>query len=329
MAQFWRQIGLVGLGAGLCSALLLASVLSGSTLSVALVYISPLPILIASLGWSHWAGLAAVVTATVALAVAFDPYLLLIFPACIGLPAWWLGYLALLARPAGPQGELDWYPVGRLVLWAAAIGALLVMLALTQLGGNGASIHDTLRAGFDRLLRMQMDPPADGPPTLPGMNDPRGMIDLMVIVLPPAVAALVTLVQLLNLWLAARIVNISGRLRRPWPDLAGTRLPTAAAAVLAATLAASFLPGLVGMFAALPTAGLLIAYAVAGCALMHFVTRRLENRTIVLLGIYATFVLFAWSGWPVVVLTSLGLADAAFDFRRRVAAAREPPVPPA
>ena len=39
----------------------------------------------------------------------------------IAFGAWWLGYLTLLARPAanGAGNALDWYPVGRLVLWAA------------------------------------------------------------------------------------------------------------------------------------------------------------------------------------------------------------------
>ncbi len=51
------QIVLIGLGAGAASALLFASVASGSLLSLLLFYLAPLPILIAALGWSHWAGL--------------------------------------------------------------------------------------------------------------------------------------------------------------------------------------------------------------------------------------------------------------------------------
>src|ERR1035438_5291786 len=43
----------------------------------------------------------------------------------VGLPAWWLGYLALLARPASAiDPKLEWYPVGKLVLWAALLSAL-------------------------------------------------------------------------------------------------------------------------------------------------------------------------------------------------------------
>ena len=57
------QIILIGLGAGGASALLFAAVASGSWLSVFLFYVSPLPIMIAALGWSHLAGLIAAISA--------------------------------------------------------------------------------------------------------------------------------------------------------------------------------------------------------------------------------------------------------------------------
>ena len=53
------QIILVGLGAGAAAATLFASVVSGSIVAIFLFYLAPLPILIAALGWSHWAGLIA------------------------------------------------------------------------------------------------------------------------------------------------------------------------------------------------------------------------------------------------------------------------------
>src|SRR5258707_8225376 len=126
MAQFWLQIGLIGLGAGAASALLFASVLSASILSVVLFYLAPLPILIGAIGWSHWAALAAALTAALGLTLAFGGFFFPAFLISFGLPAWWLGYLALLARPAASEGETEWYPPGRLVVWAASLGALAV-----------------------------------------------------------------------------------------------------------------------------------------------------------------------------------------------------------
>src|SRR6476659_3158352 len=95
------QIALIGIGAGAAAALLFASVASGSYLSIALFYVAPLPIMIAALGWSHLAALIAALSAAIALAAVFGSVFFLAFLAGAGLPAWWLGYLAMLARPSG------------------------------------------------------------------------------------------------------------------------------------------------------------------------------------------------------------------------------------
>ena len=329
MTRFWWSIGLVGLGAGLCSALLFASLLSGSALSILLFCLVPLPIMIAALGWSPWASFVAVVTAAATLALTINPFLAIGFPLSVGLPAWWLGYLALLARPAGPNGELEWYPLGRLVLWAAFLSALVTLIGLAQFGSTQAGIEQSLRTAFEHMLRMQLATPANGPLVVPNVDNPKQLIDTLVRVLPPAAAALTTITQLLNLWLAGRVVKISGRLRRPWPDIAATRLPAAAMAALAVAVAGSFLPGLTGMAAALPGASLLVAFAALGFAVMHGITRHLQGRTAILIGLYTGFVLLGWSGWPVLVMALLGLVDAAVDLRQRFAATRgPPPVPP-
>src|SRR5580704_13027789 len=114
------QIILIGLAAGVAAALLLASFASGSLLSIVLFYLAPLPVMIAALGWSHIAGLLAALVAATALAAAFGGLFFVAFLIAVGLPAWWLSYLTLLARPAGGAAvggpaAIEWYPVGRLV----------------------------------------------------------------------------------------------------------------------------------------------------------------------------------------------------------------------
>jgi len=123
------QILLIGLGAGAVAALLFASVASGAPLSLLLAHLAPLPILIVALGWNHWAGLTAALSAAAGLGAVIGFPLFLGFLIGVGMPAWWLGYLALLARPSanGAGASLEWYPVGRLVLWAALIGTTMVV----------------------------------------------------------------------------------------------------------------------------------------------------------------------------------------------------------
>src|SRR5215470_18811913 len=126
------QFVLVGFAAGLASALVFASIASGSALSIPLFYLAPLPILIAAMGWSQVSGLIAAGVAALGLGIAFGSMLFIVFLVGVGLPAWWLGYLALLARPVtnGAPGHLEWYPIGRLVIWAAFVGSLVVLAVI-------------------------------------------------------------------------------------------------------------------------------------------------------------------------------------------------------
>src|SRR5262249_25234390 len=76
----------------------------------------PLPILIAALGWSHMAGLIAAASATAAI-VALSGTFFVAVPV-IAFGAWWLGYLALLARPAtNGGGAVRLYPARPPLLW--------------------------------------------------------------------------------------------------------------------------------------------------------------------------------------------------------------------
>jgi len=313
------QILLVALGAGAATALLFASVASGSIMSIPLFYLAPLPILIAGLGWSHWAAMIAAIFAAATLALVFGPFFFASFLLGVGLPAWWLAYLTLLARPAErptPDG-LEWYPVGRLVTWTAVLGALVVAAAIPNIGIDEESFRAALKGGFERMLRQnRADMPFDGA----GINDRT--LDVLVASIPPAAAVLATVTNALNLWLAGRIVKVSGRLRRPWPDIAAMQFPRFTPPLLAAAVAGSFFPGLIGIIASALAASLLIAYAVLGFAVLHAVTRDINVRNVLLAVVYAVVLMLVW---PVLLMALVGLVDTALDIRGRVAKKRGPP----
>ena len=67
------------------------------------------------------------------------------------------------------------------------------------------------------------------------------------------------------------------------------------------------------------TATMLLAYALLGLAVLHAITRGMNSRPFALGGLYAAVIIF---GWPMLLLSVLGLADTAFDLRGRVAAKR-------
>jgi hypothetical protein len=164
------------------------------------------------------------------------------------------------------------------------------------------------------MLRMQGEPSAPDATT-------RQLVDLLVMALPPAAAVIDTLTNVINLWLATKIVLVSGRLRRPMPDLAAMRFPPYAAAVFGVSILGTFIPGIAGIVATVFAFAMLIAYGVLGLAVLHTITRGLAVRPFVLGGAYAAVML----GWPILALSMLGLTDSALDIRGRIARKRNLP----
>ena len=318
------QLFLIGIAAGAASALLFASIASGAVIALLLCNLATLPILIAALGWHHIAGLIAAVTAAAALAAIFDGFFFITFMVGVGFPAWWLGYLAVLARPGAQPGELEWYPVGRLVVWAAVLGACVVTVAILNFGTDADTFRAGLRRAFERFIRIHTPTGAEAPLEIPGVPDPNRFIDMMVVIVPPIAAMLSATTNLVNLWLAARIVKLSGRLRRPWPDLAEMRFPPMVAAAFAIAFVGNFVAGIVNIISGVFAATLLLAYVILGFAIVHRITIGMTGRGLILVGVYVAVLVLQW---PLIVMALLGLADAAIDIRNRFAPSRGPPAP--
>ena len=321
------QIVLIGIGAGATSALLFASIVSGSPGSFLLANFAQLPIMIAAIGWTHFAGLAAVIFAGLGLAIMFGGWIAFAFLISIALPAWWLGYLALLGRPApgGEASDIEWYPVGRIVAWTAIAATAIVILTMMRHGVDVASMQAGLRRELEHAMRFLTGAPSGGPLRLPGVKDAERLLDILVMVVPPMKACALTVTSLFNLWLAARVAKISGRLRRPWPIIAQMTFPPFTAALLAMAVAATFLADLVGLIGTVLTASLLLAYALLGFAVVHSITAGVGGRGFMLTGLYCVVLLF---GWPILIMSALGLVETILALRARVAARRAPPTAP-
>jgi hypothetical protein len=317
------QIAIIGIGAGAAAALLFASVTSGSWLSIPLFYLAPLPIMIAGLGWSHWAAMTAALAGALGLGAVFGTVFLLAFAAGAGFPAWWLSYLAMLARPvavtngSGQGAEsFEWYPSGRLVVWAAVLGVLVVIIAIPNFGVDADSFRVGLRNALNAIMRVN-----NGTPARAGSNTER-LLEILVNAIPPAAAVLATITNLLNLWLAARVVKFSGRLARPWPQLSSMSFPPLMTAALAVAIVLSFLDGMLGIVGGIVAASLLLAYGVLGFAVLHAITQGMSARPFVLSITYAGVILL---GWPMLALCLLGLVETAIGLRGRVSTKRGPP----
>jgi hypothetical protein len=314
------KIVFIGIGAGLAAALLLAAgmfatVYSGSFAPILLIYLCPLPILIAGLAVGHLAALIAALCAGISLTLALDK-IFLFFLLCIALPAWWLSYLSLLARPSH-AGGLEWYPVGRIVLWIAAIGGALIVVAIPFIAADPDRFHAILREAIGTAIR-----PTNGG-TAPADDQAMFDLDMLASLAPPTLATLATALQMINLWLAARIVKFFGHLRRPWPDLSSLAFPPTAPAFLAAALVCVFLPGFFGIIGGIFAATLITAYALLGLAVLHFITRGLDARSFMLGGVYALVVIVTWPA--LIAACVFGLIDTGMNLRGRVAGKSGPP----
>jgi hypothetical protein len=306
---------LIALAAGCAAALMFVSVVSGALMSLVLFYLAPLPLMVAALGWGSATALVGGLASCLGIGLIFGPTYMIVFAVTVALPAWWLGRLAMLARPdaatAAPP-SLHWYPAGRLVLWIAAFAALTTTAALLSLGSTANDITDVLKRGLARVFG------ADGA----AAPDTDNLVTVLVMI-APAAATMVTMAALtLNFWLAARITQTSGRLMRPRPALNMIAFPQLTLAVLAIAALLCLSGGLLALFAQIVTTALIVAYAFAGFAVLHTLTQTRSMRGLWLAGSYALVVVF---GWPLVAIALLGIADAIFGFRNRKQPAFRPP----
>jgi hypothetical protein len=318
-------IVLIAIVAGSASALMFASIISGALISLLLFYLAPLPLMVAALGWGPLSATIGGIVAATGLGAIFGLPYGIAFAVTVALPAWWLGHLALLGRSIdnGASGngarsvapDLEWYPVGRILLWITGFAALSTMAALLTVGTDAASITGALKRGLLRIL---------GPREAASTGESEQWIDALVTIAPAAAAIVAMMTLTLNLWLAAKITATSGRLQRPWPDLKAAVLPPMTLPALCVAIAFAFAGGLLAIVAQILTAALMIAYALTGFAVLHTLTLALKSRALWLSAAYAIVVVF---GWPVLAMVVLGLADAIFGLRQRYLQRRPPPLP--
>ncbi len=313
-----------GAGCGAVSALLFAVISTGSPLAFLLYLIAPLPILIATLGFGHHAGLVATVVSLAVTALIFSPMAGIIQALSIGLPSWFTAYLLLLGRSseANETEKMEWYPLGRVLFWIIGLSVALTLSGALLIATDYASFIATFSRAVDVVLTYDPDLVAGLSP-----EDKAKFVETLSALLANIAAPISTsasvIISVILLWAAGRIVQASGRLPRPWPDLSTLALPRLAVPALvlslALAIAADDYPALAGRIS---LAGLITGYCLQGLAVLHAITRPLKSRRGLLFAIYLVFVLLP--GWPVIGIALLGIADMWLSFRTRFSTAPLP-----
>lgn len=306
------QTILLGMCAGAVSAIVFVSATTGPVLSrFVLFLLTPFSIYLAGLGLGVLPAAIAALTATLAiLALTSSPATALVFAVSEAAPAAVLSRLAMLAR--GDETEREWYPVGRLVAVAAMFGGAFAVLTLILLGADVEALTKALREVIQKFVTSELPNIPGAPPIAENQIDE--ITATTVKLLPAVMAVAVMMTSLLSLWLAGRVTLASGRLARPWPDIASFELPRGSSLVLLIALALGFAGGIVGLMAGGFTGTFYFAFVLLGLAVAHTVTRGSPWRNFTLSAVYAA--LFVFSAGTSLVLALMGLGETIFRYRR-------------
>lgn len=299
---------LAGIGAGLASALLLALPLAGPG-GLFFALLVPLPLFAAGLALGARGAAIAGVVVLAAVALAGGPWPVLGVGAVLVAPVWVLVRQALLSRPVGNGGGVEWYPAGLLVTWLSGWGLAWLALATLLFAGGEAGLEATVREQVARSLGslMPQAPEADVGQLAEAMAGYAIGLSLASWMLLLAV----------NGALAQGALTRFGRNLRPAPELASMELPPWLAGLLALAAVAFFAPGVAGFVGQNALLVLLVPYFFVGLAVLHTVARRMTARVLFLVVCYAILVIFTW---PALLLAGLGLIEQWARLRRRLAA---------
>ncbi len=325
---------LIGIGAGLVAAVLFASLANNSALALMLFYLTPLPVLLAGVGWGVSAALLAFVTATALLALVLSIKSAIAFGLFVGVPGVVLSYLMLLHRDVpvsgqpgegsgSPQIRIEWYPFGRIIAWASVMAGGLVALALLLIGGDSETYSRTIGAIFNEEAFKQLQA-VFGPEF--GQAAFQQFVERFTRYILPAFAAIFWLLVMVgNLWLAAKSARISGLLARPLPEFTRIDYPLFVPIGFLIALALNFGSGLPGLIGTAFLGAFACAHLLMGLAVVHVLVATLQFKPLVLFALYAGLFLTPWVGLPV---TLLGLLEPFLRLRQRHLQRNTPPTPP-
>ncbi len=301
----------VGIVSGLASAVLFYSAAHGGPLlRPFLLFVSPLPSLVAGFGWGWLTGAVGAIAGAAIAGLLVSGSVALGFLISLGIPSVIAAYLGSLSRPHATDPDArEWYPAGRLMAGMALYAGALPVLLLPLIGGS----YEIMRPAMAEVLQ-QFSKRWLPPGTSLSEQVLSEQTDWALYLLPAGVASQWLMACALNIYLAGRIVLASGKLTRDWPDVPSLTYPPILAVILGLAVVAA---NTSGVFAVLGTGlfgALLCAYLLAGLAFAHFISRRGAPW---LVWIIYLGVLFLWPFFmPAIVFA--GLVDSTFRIKQRL-----------
>lgn len=323
---------LIGIIAGVVSAVLFGSMSVPTLLAVWLFLFTPLPILLTGIAWNPRVAQIAMFVAFVCVAALMGPIGALFYSFCFGLPSLLLIHLFLLRREIVLGGSsadqpgvaavhaFEWYPLGRMIMWTTVIGGAGVAAGIAMIGDEANYLRVT-GVIFDETLRTAIRS------TL-GPNVDQALLDELLIstkrYFVPVLFAMLWLTTMLGSFGAAiKSATISGQLPRPWAPFSRLEYPTVMMPAFFCAIAASFLPGLGAVMAMAFVGAFAFAYMLLGLAVIHHWAADSPFKFIILSTVYLG--IFITGVWVVPILVLGGLSEPLLQLRKR---GNQHPTPP-
>lgn len=311
---------------GIISAVVFTSSATGALLIRYFFFLlTSLPIFLSGLGWG-WksaclSGLSCFIILT--LLLGFEPA----FICATGqiIPSIILCYLALQSRSYYSEEQTqevrEWYPPGRLLLWAALMAGSFSFLLFLISDVDLEILKNNFKEYITKSLNTSLN--SIDLPSIINETELSSLADLAIRIIPAASAVSWLSALIFNLWLAARIAKATGHLKRPWPDLSEIDYPSGTALMLLAAILATNAKGVVSPIGISFLGAFFLLYVLCGLAVVHHITRTTSWRPFILWALYIT--LFLINFWIALLVALIGLLDGPLRLRQRSFHSGQPP----
>ena len=276
------------------SGLLFILPMKGSLMGMWLSVLAPLPLLIVAMGFGGRAG---IITAGVGAAVAalFQPGLALVYVFSSALPSLVLAAITrrvfIVADPLAP---------GTLLTAVTAIG----IVAVWGMIGFAAFTY----GGFDNAARDITQAVEGVMKDMKGMEQIPDFASVLVASVPAIMAFWSVLAMVLNLYLAMKVVRISGLFHGELPDVpTTTQMPKVALIAFGLAILVSLAGGMPRLIGSVAAVALGTAFMLQGLASLHRITRGNAFRSGLLSLLYGLIIILF--PLPLFVVAGVGVAD--------------------
>ncbi|MBL8807696.1 MAG: DUF2232 domain-containing protein [Rhodospirillales bacterium] len=299
-------VAIIAVAAGAASALVYATLLTGSPAAFLLAYLAQLPLFAAGLWLGTGAMALASLTGVVVTFLTGGFVFATIYTVANAAPALVVVRQALLWRPK--NGGVEWYPPGPLLLALFALASAVFAAVAIAFAGHAGGLEGALETFIVETFRKLRGPGA------PGLADLDVYASQIARLFAGVVAVSWLLMTFVNGILAQAIVRKAGVNRRPSPQMAEIDLPRWLTWLSAIFAVGILLDGFGGFVSRNMMVILVAVYAIAGLGVVHSLVRGLQWRGMALGAVYGALVVF---GWPVVVLAVLGLVEPFANIKAR------------